>query len=159
MHWRPLRCVGGGGAGARRGAVAMCAPLVALRGRGGVRGDGVHGRARGRVMAPSRCTGASEDGRRRAQGQGAWAGARRGAVALRGRGHADGREDGAWVVGGDRGAWAEARAGGREHGIAVTVRARVASPWRARLALGCGTCTQDLQQEKRKKTTYQVVSL
>jgi len=137
-------------------------------------------------MVPSRCAGASEDGRRRAQGQGAWAGARRGAVALRGRGHADGREDGAWVVGGDGGAWAEARAGGREHGVAVTVRARVASPWRARpcahrvavarrarasvvlstlccvrarLALGCGACTQDLQQEKVKKTTYQVVSL
>src|SRR5712672_2047614 len=104
---------------------------------------------------------------------------RRVAVALRDRGHADGREDGSWVVGGDGGAWAEARVGGREHGVAVTVRARVVSPWRAhpcarciaiarrahasvvlsthccmraRLALGCGTCTQDLQQEKRKKT-------
>ena len=71
------------------------------------------------------------------------------------------------------------------HHTAVTLCAHVASPWcvhpyahhvaiaqcvhasimlltlccmRAQLVLGCGACTQDLQQEK-EKTTYQVVLL
>ena len=85
-------------------------------------------------MAPSRCAGASEVGRWRAPGPGAWAGARRGAVALLSRCVIAGTQTGvrtgrgSWVGGGDGGAWAEARAGGREHGVAVTVRARVASP-------------------------------